>query len=195
MATSGSGSTSIWTRICNSTFDFFSNLATPRDEIYNRAAKGEHYLLEVDKPLRIPTNRKVRFLLTSEDVIHAWWVPDFGIKRDAIPGMLNELWAIVPEPGIYRGQCTELCGKDHGFMPVVVQAMPEAEYDAWYAEQVTAAEQRKEALSKTFTAEELMAEGEAGLQHLLRVLSPAQRQGHAAGIPGAGRQRNRNRPA
>ena len=145
----------------NSTFDFFSNLATPRDEISNRAAKGEHYLLEVDNALRIPTNRKVRFLLTSEDVIHAWWVPDFGIKRDAIPGILNELWAIVPEPGVYRGQCTELCGKDHGFMPVVVQAMPEAEYDAWYAEQVTAAEQRKEALSKTFTAEELMTEGEA----------------------------------
>jgi len=145
----------------NSTFGFFSTLATPRDEIDNRAAKGEHYLLEVDKPLRIPTNRKVRFLITAEDVIHSWWVPDFGIKRDAIPGMLNELWTIVEEPGVYRGQCTELCGKDHGFMPIVVEALPEAEYDLWYAEQVQAEEVRKEALSKVFTEEELMAEGES----------------------------------
>lgn len=144
----------------NATFGFFSNLATPQDEIQGRAAKGEHYLLDVDEPLRIPVNRKVRFLITSEDVIHAWWVPDFGIKRDAIPGMLNDLWAIVPEPGVYRGQCTELCGKNHGFMPIVVQAMPEDEYDAWYAERLVAEEARKEALSKTFTEEELMAEGE-----------------------------------
>ncbi len=144
----------------NSTFDFFSNLSTPREEIENRSAKGEYYLLEVDNPLRIPVNRKVRFLLTSEDVIHSWWVPDFGIKRDAIPGILNDLWTVVPEPGIYRGQCTELCGKDHGFMPVVVQAMAEDEYDAWYADQVQAAAERKQILSKTFTPEELMEEGE-----------------------------------
>jgi cytochrome c oxidase subunit II len=144
----------------NSQFGFFSSLSTPREEIEGKSAKGEFYLLEVDNPLRIPANRKVRFLLTSEDVIHAWWVPEFGIKRDAIPGILNELWTIVPEPGIYRGQCTELCGKDHGFMPIVVQVMPEAEYDAWYAEQVEADRIRREALSKTFTADELMAEGE-----------------------------------
>lgn len=144
----------------NSQFGFFSNLATPREEIEGTSAKGEHYLLEVDNPLRIPVNRKVRFLLTAEDVIHAWWVPDFGLKKDAIPGMLNEMWTVVEEPGIYRGQCAELCGKDHGFMPVVVQALPEAEYDAWYAEQVEAAEAREEALSRTFTEQELMAEGE-----------------------------------
>ncbi|MCB1683520.1 MAG: cytochrome c oxidase subunit II [Pseudomonadales bacterium] len=144
----------------NSTFGFFSNLSTPRDEIDNRQAKGEYYLLEVDNPLRIPVDRKVRFLITAEDVIHAWWVPDFGIKRDAVPGMLNELWTIVPEPGIYRGQCTELCGKDHGFMPIVVEALPQAEYDAWYAQQVSAEQVRKEALSKTFTEEELMVQGE-----------------------------------
>jgi cytochrome c oxidase subunit 2 len=144
----------------NSTFYFFSSLATPREEIEGKSAKGEYYLLEVDNPLRIPANRKVRFLLTSEDVIHAWWVPDFGIKKDAIPGILNDIWAIAPEPGIYRGQCTELCGKDHGFMPIVVQVMPEAEYDAWYAEQLAAETTRREALSKTFTHEELMAEGE-----------------------------------
>lgn len=144
----------------NSQFSFFSNLATPREEIENRAVKGENYLLEVDNPLRIPINRKVRFLLTSNDVIHAWWVPDFGTKRDAVPGMLNELWTVVEEPGVYRGMCTELCGKDHAFMPVVVHALPEAEYDAWYAEQVEAAQAREEALSRTFTEEELMAEGE-----------------------------------
>ena len=123
----------------NQTFSFFSALTTPQDEIQNRAAKGEFYLLEVDNRLRIPANRKVRFLVTSEDVIHAWWVPDFGIKRDAVPGMLNELWTIVPEPGIYRGQCTELCGKDHGFMPIVVEVMEEGAFDAWYNEQVTLA--------------------------------------------------------
>jgi len=145
----------------NATFGFFSNLATSQDEIRGRTEKGEFYLLDVDEPLRIPVNRKVRFLITAEDVIHAWWVPEFGIKRDAIPGMLNDLWTIVPEPGVYRGQCTELCGKDHGFMPIVVHAMPEDEYDAWYAERLVAEETRKEALSKTFTEEELMVEGEA----------------------------------
>lgn len=144
----------------NTTFGYFSNLATPQDEIHGKTAKGEWYLLDVDEPLRIPTNRKVRFLITAEDVIHSWWVPDFGIKRDAIPGILNDLWAIVPEPGIYRGQCTELCGQNHGFMPVVVQAMPEDEFDSWYADRLSQEEKRKEALSKTFTPEELMAQGE-----------------------------------
>jgi cytochrome c oxidase subunit II len=144
----------------NQTFSFFSALTTPQDEIQNRAAKGEFYLLEVDNRLRIPANRKVRFLVTSEDVIHAWWVPDFGIKRDAVPGMLNELWTIVPEPGIYRGQCTELCGKDHGFMPIVVEVMEEGAFDAWYDEQVTLAAIRREAISQVLTTDELMLEGE-----------------------------------
>jgi cytochrome c oxidase subunit II len=163
----------------NSTFGFFSTLATPRDEIENRSAKGEHYLLEVDNPLRIPVNRKVRFLLTSEDVIHAWWVPDFGLKKDAIPGMLNELWTIVNEPGVYRGMCTELCGRDHAFMPIVVHAMPEAEYDAWYAEQLVVEERRQEALSKTFTPEELMAQG----QQVYNAFCAACHQANGQGIP------------
>src|SRR5262249_2677765 len=107
---------------------YFSVLATPQDEIYNRKVKGDHYLLEVDNPLRVPTGKRVRVLITSNDVIHSWSVPDFGIKRDAIPGMLNDVWFEVDEPGIYRGQCSELCGKDHGFMPVVVQVMPPDEY-------------------------------------------------------------------
>ena len=121
----------------NNTLSFFSVMSTPREEIYNQSSKADNYLLEVDEYLRIPTNRKVRFLITAEDVIHAWWVPDFGIKRDAVPGMLNELWTVVEEPGIYRGQCTELCGKDHGFMPIVVEVMPEEEFDAWYASKVS----------------------------------------------------------
>lgn len=95
----------------------------------------ENYLLEVDNRLVIPTDTKVRFLLTSNDVIHSWWVPEFGMKRDAIPGFINEMWAKVDTPGIYRGQCTELCGRDHGFMPVVVEAVPPAEFERWLAEQ------------------------------------------------------------
>ena len=112
---------------------FYSNLATSRDEINNSLPKQENYLLEVDNPLVIPINKKVRFLVTSNDVIHAWWVPDFAVKKDAIPGFINETWAIVEEPGVYRGQCAELCGIDHGFMPIVVHALPQDEYDAWYA--------------------------------------------------------------
>ena len=144
----------------NTTFGFFSNLATPRSQIRNLSVKTEDYLLEVDEPLRIPANRKVRFLITSEDVIHSWWVPDFGLKRDAVPGFLNDLWTIVEEPGIYRGQCTELCGMDHGFMPVVVEVMPEDAYDEWYQARAQAATARTAALAKSYTPEELMAEGE-----------------------------------
>ena len=141
-----------------STFGFMSSLATPKDEFYNRSAKGEHYLLEVDEPLRIPINKKVRFLITAEDVIHAWWVPDFGIKRDAVPGILNDLWTVVETPGIYRGQCTELCGKDHGFMPIVVQAMEQEEFDAWYAGKLSD-EQERQAL-------EALARGDDARQQL-----------------------------
>jgi cytochrome c oxidase subunit 2 len=95
----------------------------------------ENYLLEVDKRLVVPTDTRIRFLLTSDDVIHSWWVPELGWKRDAIPGMVNEAWTLIEEPGIYRGQCAELCGKDHGFMPVVVEALPPAEFEDWVAEQ------------------------------------------------------------
>ena len=163
----------------NQTFSFFSNMSTSQDEIQNRSAKGEYYLLEVDKPLRIPANRKVRFLVTAEDVIHAWWVPDFGIKRDAVPGMLNELWTVVPKPGVYRGQCTELCGKDHGFMPVVVEVMEEDAFDAWYAEEVANEAIRKENLSKTFSPEELMAQGEA----VYGTFCASCHQANGAGVP------------
>jgi len=94
-----------------------------------------HYLLDVDKPLVLPVGKKVKFLITADDVLHAWWVPDFGWKRDAIPGFINEAWTLIQKPGTYRGQCAELCGKDHGFMPIVVVALPETEYQDWVTEQ------------------------------------------------------------
>ncbi len=92
-----------------------------------------HYLLDVDNVLVLPTNTKIRFVITADDVIHAWWVPALGWKQDAIPGIVNEAWTDIREPGIYRGQCAELCGKDHGFMPIVVKAVPKAEFDQWLA--------------------------------------------------------------
>ena len=101
---------------------------------------NEHYLLEVDNPLVLPTNRKVRFLTASNDVIHSWWVPDFAVKQDAIPGFINEAWTNVPETGTYRGQCTELCGKDHAYMPVVVEVRSEDEFDQWIEDQRIAKE-------------------------------------------------------
>lgn len=144
--------------------EYFSVLATQQEQIKNKFDKGENYLLEVDKPLVIPTGQKVRFLITSDDVIHSWWVPDFAVKKDANPGFINEAWARVNEPGIYRGQCAELCGKDHGFMPVVVIAKEPAEYKAWINEQEAMAKRAKEEeqrlLAMNMSMEELMTEGE-----------------------------------
>ena len=139
---------------------YFSNLSTPREQINNRQDKGDNYLLEVDNPLVIPAGKKVRFLLTANDVIHSWWVPDFGVKKDAIPGIINQAWTIVEEPGIYRGQCTELCGKDHGFMPIVVKVVPQDEFDAWYADQQGIAAAVEEEATQEFSADELFARGE-----------------------------------
>ncbi|QWP78005.1 cytochrome c oxidase subunit II [Lysobacter sp. K5869] len=99
------------------------------------AADHEHYLLDVDNVLVLPVDTKIRFVITADDVIHAWWVPALGWKQDAIPGIVNEAWTDIKEPGVYRGQCAELCGKDHGFMPIVVRALPKAEYQQWLAEQ------------------------------------------------------------
>lgn len=95
----------------------------------------DNYLLEVDNRLVVPTDTKIRFLLTSGDVIHSWWVPELGWKRDAVPGMVNEAWTLIEEEGVYRGQCAELCGKDHGFMPIVVEAVSPEEYRRWLADQ------------------------------------------------------------
>jgi cytochrome c oxidase subunit 2 len=140
---------------------FISTLATPRDQIANAEAKGENYLLEVDKPVVLPVGKKVRILLTSTDVIHTWWVPQFGVKRDAIPGFLRETWVLIEKPGIYRGQCAELCGKDHGFMPVVVHAVPEPEYLAWVEAQKAEAKAAAGGADRTWSKDELVAEGKA----------------------------------
>jgi len=145
-------------------FGYFSSLSTPRDQINNRQVKGENYLLEVDKPLVVPVGQKVRLLMTANDVIHSWWVPEFGLKKDAIPGFINEAWIRVDTPGTYRGQCTELCGKDHGFMPIVVEAVPQAEYQIWVDEQRAAAEKEKELTQKEWTMAELMERGEQSYQ-------------------------------
>ena len=104
----------------------------------------DNYLLDVDHPLVLPTGRKIKFLITADDVIHSWWVPALGWKRDAIPGFINEAWTNIDEPGTYRGQCAELCGKDHGFMPIVVIALPEDEFEAWVTEQTAAKRQSNE---------------------------------------------------
>lgn len=100
----------------------------------------ENYLLDVDRPMVVPVGAKVRLLLTANDVIHSWWVPDFGGKKDAIPGFINEFWFQAEEPGTYRGQCAELCGRDHGFMPVVVEVLPRDEYERWVAANATSGE-------------------------------------------------------
>ncbi|MDY6982820.1 MAG: cytochrome c oxidase subunit II [Pseudomonadota bacterium] len=139
---------------------FFSNLTTPDEQIYNLAEKGENYLLEVDEPLVIPVNTKVRFLLTAADVIHSWWVPEFAVKKDAIPGFINESWVIAEQTGTYRGQCTELCGQDHGFMPVVVRVVEQDEYDAWFAEKQAAAAAIAELAGQDFTLDQLVEMGQ-----------------------------------
>ncbi|EMN3324989.1 cytochrome c oxidase subunit II [Pseudomonas aeruginosa] len=157
--------------------EYFSNLATPQDQIHNRQAKDEHYLLEVDEPLVLPVGTKVRFLITSSDVIHSWWVPAFAVKRDAIPGFVNEAWTKVDEPGIYRGQCAELCGKDHGFMPIVVDVKPKAEFDQWLAKRKEEAAKVKEQTSKEWTKEELVARGDKVYHTICAACHQAEGQG------------------
>jgi cytochrome c oxidase subunit 2 len=140
---------------------FFSNLSTPQEEIYNTDQKGENYLLEVDEPLVIPVNTKVRFLVTANDVIHSWWVPEIAVKRDAIPGFINETWTNVPEEGIYRGQCTELCGAYHGFMPVVVHAVSREEFDAWMGSKRADKAAQVAASAVDLSLDDLMSRGES----------------------------------
>lgn len=139
---------------------FFSSLATSQEQINNQIPKGEFYLTEVDEPLVIPINKRIRFLITGNDVIHSWWVPDFAVKQDAIPGFINTAWTNVPEPGIYRGACTELCGMKHAFMPVVVRAVEQEEYEAWVAEKIALAEAERLLGDKEWTKDELIKRGE-----------------------------------
>ncbi len=140
---------------------FFSNLATPQSEIYNSEAKGEHYLLEVDNPLVLPAGKKVRFLITANDVIHSWWVPHLAVKKDAIPGFINEAWTKTDQVGIYRGQCAELCGKDHGFMPIVVNVVEQGEYDEWLSGKQAEQAEIASLMAQEFTLDELMDRGKS----------------------------------
>jgi len=139
---------------------FFSNLSTSQEEIDNAIPKGEFYLSEVDEPLVIPINKRIRFLITGNDVIHSWWVPDFAVKQDAVPGFINTAWTNVPKPGIYRGACTELCGLKHAFMPVVVRAVEQEEYEAWIIEKIALAEAEKLLTEKVWTKAELVERGQ-----------------------------------
>ncbi|MEE4658980.1 MAG: cytochrome c oxidase subunit II [Halieaceae bacterium] len=138
---------------------FFSNLATSQEQIYNQEDKGQTYLLDVDEPLVIPVDTKVRFLVTAYDVIHAMWIPELALKRDAIPGFVNETWTRATKIGTYRGQCAELCGKDHGFMPLVVEVVSREDYDAWLSEKKVAAAEIAALMEQTFDMDQLMARG------------------------------------
>lgn len=144
--------------------EFFSLLSTNVEEIEGDKEKGENYLLEVNNPLVLPINRKIRFLMTSDDVIHSWWVPDFAVKKDTVPGFINESWTKIDKPGIYRGQCAELCGRAHGFMPIVVHAMTEENYERWLVEKkqqmAQAKAEAKKALSNDLPLDDLMSLGE-----------------------------------
>jgi cytochrome c oxidase subunit 2 len=139
---------------------FFSTLATPRDQIEGNAPKGENYLLEVDNEVVVPVGKKVRVITTAADVIHAWWIPAFGAKQDAIPGFLRDIWFRPEQEGTYRGQCTELCGKEHAFMPIVVRVVSAPEYTKWVASQKQAMAAAGEDAGKTWELKDLVARGE-----------------------------------
>ena len=143
----------------------------------------ENYLLDVDKPLVVPANTKIKFLITSDDVIHAWWVPELGWKRDAIPGFINEAWTLIQEPGTYRGQCAELCGKDHGFMPVVVIAKPKPEYQAWIDQQQRSIAHQQTETQRLWSRQELMAHGEEIYQRQCATCHQADGSGLAPAFP------------
>jgi cytochrome c oxidase subunit II len=139
---------------------FFSMLATPRDQIEGRAEKSEHYLLEVDHHLIVPIGKKVRVLATAADVIHAWWVPALGVKQDAIPGFIRDTWFRADKIGTYRGQCAELCGKEHGFMPIVVEVVSPEDYTRWVNDKKKAMLAQVDDPNKKWSADELKARGE-----------------------------------
>lgn len=175
--------------------EFYSILATPRAQYENYNGmfnsnseipqeKGENYLIEVDRPLVIPAGKKVVFQLTSDDVIHSWWVPEFSVKQDANPGFINEAWTNVDVPGVYRGKCAELCGKDHGYMPIVVIVKEQAEFDAWIAEQAAIAAKAKaeeqKLLKMQMNMDELMALGE----NVYNANCAACHQPNGQGLPG-----------
>lgn len=139
---------------------YTSRLTTPREQIDNQQAKGQDYLLEVDNPLVLPVGKKIRFITTSNDVIHSWWVPAFGVKRDAVPGFLREFWATVDTPGTYRGQCSELCGKEHAYMPIHVKVVSQEDYSKWVDGEKKKAAAKADDPNKEWKLAELVARGE-----------------------------------
>ena len=164
-------------------FGFYSNLATPLAQIENREPKGENYLLEVDNPMVVPVDTKVRLLITADDVIHAWWVPAFGVKQDAIPGFVRDTWFKAEKAGIYRGQCAELCGKEHGFMPIVVEVKSKDDYAKWVAEQKAKVAAAADDPAKVWDIEGSRRPRREGLRGQLRRLPPGERQGRAGAFP------------
>jgi len=146
-------------------------------------ATVENYLLEVDRPLVLPAETKIKFIITSDDVIHSWWVPALGWKRDAIPGFINEAWTEILEPGVYRGQCAELCGKDHGFMPIVLNVLPKADYQRWVQDQQREMAHQEADVKRLWSREELMTLGENVYATQCATCHQADGQGLAPGFP------------
>ncbi|MCB1874396.1 MAG: cytochrome c oxidase subunit II [Chromatiales bacterium] len=164
---------------------FFSTLAKSTQDARNLDYQGdinevEHYLLDVDNRLVLPTNTRIRFVITSNDVIHSWWVPDFGWKKDAIPGFINDAWALIEKPGVYRGQCAELCGRDHGYMPIVVEAMEPEKYQAWVKAQKAGLSAADAEAGKSWTKAELITKGE----NVYNANCAACHQANGKGLPG-----------
>jgi cytochrome c oxidase subunit 2 len=160
---------------------FLSTLSTPREQIENRAPKSDTYLMEVDNPVVVPVNRKVRVVLTANDVVHAWMVPAFGVKQDAIPGFIRDLWFRAEKVGVYRGQCAELCGKDHAFMPIVVDVRSDEDYAKWVGEKKQEMLASQDDPNKVWTQAELQARGEKVFQ----ANCVACHQANGKGVPGA----------
>ena len=140
-------------------FGFYSNLSTPLAQIEGKEPKGPNYLLEVDNPMVVPVNSRVRLILTANDVIHSWWIPAFGVKQDAIPGFVRDSWFKAEKVGTYRGQCVELCGKEHAFMPVVVEVKSKEDYAKWLADQKQKVAAAADDPNKAWTEAELIAKG------------------------------------
>ncbi len=164
----------------NEGVSFYSNLSTPREQINGTAEKGENYLLEVDEPMVVPVGKRVRLLITANDVLHSWWVPALGAKQDAIPGFIRDSWFKADKIGTYRGQCVELCGKDHGFMPIVVEVVSQEDYMAWVEKKKGAATSAAADNTRTFDAADLMARGEA----VYEASCAACHQADGKGLPG-----------
>ncbi len=162
---------------------FLSQLATPAAQIDGREAKSPTYLLEVDNPLVVPVNRKVRVITTASDVIHAWWVPAFAVKQDAIPGFARDTWFKAEQTGTFRGQCAELCGKDHAFMPIVVQVVSAEDYAKWVAGRKQQMAALADDPNKTWTQAELVARGEKVYQANCQACHQANGQGVQGAFP------------